>query len=132
MQKYHLHMYTRYSVNTSKSKYTLYTHTLLKYYFFFFYVRYSTLLHLPPLRFHCVGGCWDRTKSPNLQTFKERRLHRLAELIPWNRFLGSLNVYKFGLRTVATLALTARRSNHSARSLSRICMMYLIISSLDQ
>jgi hypothetical protein len=21
--------------------------------------RYSTLLHLPPLRFHCVGGCWD-------------------------------------------------------------------------
>jgi hypothetical protein len=27
--------------------------------FFFFYVRYSTLLHLPPLRFHCVGGCWD-------------------------------------------------------------------------
>jgi hypothetical protein len=27
--------------------------------FSFFYVRYSTLLHLPPLRFHCVGGCWD-------------------------------------------------------------------------
>jgi hypothetical protein len=28
--------------------------------FFLFYVRYSTLLHLPsPLRFHCVGGCWD-------------------------------------------------------------------------
>ncbi len=38
---------------------------------FFFYVLYSTLLHLPPLRFHCVGGCWDRTmdewtiKTPN-------------------------------------------------------------------
>ncbi len=30
---------------------------------FSFYVRYSTLLHLPPLRFHCVGGCWDRTKD---------------------------------------------------------------------
>ncbi len=28
---------------------------------FFLYVLYSTLLHLPPLRFHCVGGCWDRT-----------------------------------------------------------------------
>ncbi len=27
----------------------------------FFYVMYSTLLHLPPLRFHCVRGCWDRT-----------------------------------------------------------------------
>jgi hypothetical protein len=26
-----------------------------------FYVDYSTLLHLPPLRFHCVGGYWDRT-----------------------------------------------------------------------
>ncbi len=24
--------------------------------FFFFYVLYSTLIHLPPLRFHCVGG----------------------------------------------------------------------------
>jgi hypothetical protein len=21
------------------------------------------LLHLPPLRFHCVGGCWDRTQD---------------------------------------------------------------------
>ncbi len=27
----------------------------------FLKVLYSTLLHLPPLRFHCVGGCWDRT-----------------------------------------------------------------------
>jgi hypothetical protein len=30
---------------------------------FFFYVRYSTLLHLPPFRFHCIGGCWDRTQD---------------------------------------------------------------------
>jgi hypothetical protein len=28
-----------------------------------FYVRYSTLILLPPLRFHCVGGCWDRTQE---------------------------------------------------------------------
>jgi hypothetical protein len=21
------------------------------------------LLHLPPLRIYCVGGCWDRTKD---------------------------------------------------------------------
>ncbi len=28
-----------------------------------FYVHYSTLLHLPPLKFHCVGGCWDRTQD---------------------------------------------------------------------
>jgi hypothetical protein len=31
--------------------------------FGFFYLRYSTLLHLPPLRFNCVGGCWDRTQD---------------------------------------------------------------------
>jgi hypothetical protein len=49
--------------------------------FKFFYVRYSSLLRLPPLRFLCFGG-----------------------------LLG----IEFG--TVATLALTAKRSNHSARS----------------
>ncbi len=30
---------------------------------FSFYVRYSTLLHLPLLRFHGVGGCRDRTQE---------------------------------------------------------------------
>ncbi len=30
---------------------------------FFSYELYSTLLHLPPLRFHCVEGCWDRTQD---------------------------------------------------------------------
>jgi hypothetical protein len=30
---------------------------------FIFYVRYSTLLQLPPFRFPCVGGCWDRTQT---------------------------------------------------------------------
>ncbi len=36
---------------------------LFRFFFFFLYVWYSTLLHLPPLRFHCVGGCWDRTQD---------------------------------------------------------------------
>jgi hypothetical protein len=31
--------------------------------FFYYDVRYSTLLHLPLLRFHCVGGCQDRTQD---------------------------------------------------------------------
>jgi hypothetical protein len=31
--------------------------------FISFYVRYSTLLYPPPLRFRCVGGCWDRTQD---------------------------------------------------------------------
>ncbi len=30
---------------------------------FFSYILYWTLLHLPPLRFHCVGGCWDRIED---------------------------------------------------------------------
>jgi hypothetical protein len=33
------------------------------------------------------------------------RLHSLVELIPWNRFLGSFQVLKIGLWTVATAAL---------------------------
>jgi hypothetical protein len=36
-------------------------------YLFFGYllkkVLHSTLLHLPPLRFHCAGGCWDLTQD---------------------------------------------------------------------
>ena len=27
------------------------------------YILYSTLLYLPPLRFHCVGGCWDEAQD---------------------------------------------------------------------
>jgi len=33
-------------------------------FFFLFHVQYSTLLHLPPLRFHCVVGC--RYMNPGL------------------------------------------------------------------
>ncbi len=29
--------------------------------------------------------------------YRPARLHRLAEFIPWNRFLGSINVQKYGL-----------------------------------
>jgi hypothetical protein len=30
-------------------------------------------------------------------SYRPARLHSLAELVPWNRFLGSLKVKKFGL-----------------------------------
>ncbi len=33
-------------------------------------------------------------------THRPARLHRLAESVPCNRFLGSLNGYKFGLTSV--------------------------------
>jgi hypothetical protein len=29
----------------------------------FFLVLYLTLLHLPLLRFHCAGGCWNRNQD---------------------------------------------------------------------
>ncbi len=32
-------------------------------FFGFLYVLYSTLFHLPLLRFHCVGGCWDQSQD---------------------------------------------------------------------
>jgi hypothetical protein len=31
--------------------------------FLIFFVLYSAPLHLPPLRFHCADGCWDRTQD---------------------------------------------------------------------
>ncbi len=31
--------------------------------FFLSFLLYSALLHLPPLRFHCADGCWDRTQD---------------------------------------------------------------------
>jgi hypothetical protein len=31
--------------------------------FFSFSLQHSALLHLPPLRFHCADGCWDRTQD---------------------------------------------------------------------
>jgi hypothetical protein len=43
--------------------------TLAKYFFLkrdffgFFQHLVNTALSAPPLRFHCVGGCWDRTQG---------------------------------------------------------------------
>jgi hypothetical protein len=43
-------------------------------------------------------GWWNRfLGSLNVYNYG-LRLHWLAELVPWNRFLGSLNIYKYGLR----------------------------------
>jgi hypothetical protein len=35
-----------------------------------YYVLYSTLFHLPSLRFHCVGGCWDQSSEGLAALFK--------------------------------------------------------------
>jgi hypothetical protein len=31
----------------------------IEFIFYIFFGLYSTQHRLPPLRFHCVGGCWD-------------------------------------------------------------------------
>ncbi len=36
-------------------------------------------------------------------TYRPTRSHKMAESIPWNQFLGSLNVYKFGPRPLTNV-----------------------------
>jgi hypothetical protein len=67
--------------------------------FFLFYVHYSILLHLTPLRFHCVA-----TQSEEAGTEP---------------------------RIVATLALTARRSNNSARSHPHLARSHPLVNLLS-
>ncbi len=38
--------------------------------------------------------------------YRPARLHRMAESIPWNQFLDSLNVYKFGLRMLTNVLIS--------------------------
>ncbi len=40
-----------------------------------------------------------RNRVGNGLSYRPARLHRLAEYIPWNRFLGSLKVSKYSLRS---------------------------------
>jgi hypothetical protein len=49
--------------NLSPIKAVLLFHFNIFWGIFYFYVLYPTLLHLPPLRFHCADGCWDRTQD---------------------------------------------------------------------
>ena len=42
-------------------------------------------------------------------SYRPARLHRLTEFIPWNRFLGSINVLKYGLSTPGTMSARRKR-----------------------
>ncbi len=50
-------------LSSSASPYTFCSDSPSPFIFIFFFVLYSALLHLPPLRFHCADGCWDRTQD---------------------------------------------------------------------
>ncbi len=59
---------------------------------FSFYVRYLTLLHLPSLRFHYVGGCWDRNLGQLwLQHWLSDALTTLLDLIHKHCKISSTN-----------------------------------------
>jgi hypothetical protein len=49
---------------------------------------------------HCAGifkqSMGARNRVGIVLSYRPARLHRLAELIPWNRFLGSLTVKNWG------------------------------------
>jgi hypothetical protein len=51
----------------------------------FFHVRYSTLRHLPPLRFRCVVGCWDRTQDCCDCCIESQTLYHLDRSPPHTR-----------------------------------------------
>ena len=69
-----LSLITSHAISTSRAEHTTsymsyqQTKTFFIYIFWgffssFFFVHYSALLHLPPLRFHCADGCWDPTQD---------------------------------------------------------------------
>jgi hypothetical protein len=60
-------------------------------FFWMFSALYSTLLHLPPLRFHCVVGCYDRTQGRCDFGIGFRRSNYLARSHPQTLLL-TLNV----------------------------------------
>ncbi len=78
---------------------------------FSFYVRYSTLLHLTPLRFRCVGGCWDRTQdSCDYCSNHSARSHPLLGQI--SSTLGQIS----STTRLDLIHYSARSHPHSARS----------------
>ncbi len=63
---------------------------------------------------------WFQPGGPVQQPYllyRPARLHSLAESIPRNRFLGSINVYKYGLGIPPPPCLTPSVSFHSASHL---------------
>jgi hypothetical protein len=51
-------------------------------------------------------------------SYRPARLHNLAELVPWNRFLGSLKVQKFWLGNILTAPQTRGLQRRAACPLS--------------
>jgi hypothetical protein len=76
---------------------------VLEYYFTSDPVKFPGLLtkYICKHSVNCAGifkqSMGARNRAEIGLSYRPARLHSLAELIPWNRFLGSLKVEKFGL-----------------------------------
>jgi hypothetical protein len=77
--------------------------------------EFVNLLRSPRIDYQSGG----QVRHPYL-SYRPDRLHRLAELIPRNQFLGSLNVYKYGHRRnnasqlICVFFICRQRNNYSA------------------
>ncbi len=79
---------------------SLFTTAILDWIFYICNLQYSTLLHLPPLRFHCAGGCWDWTQECcdfgiGSQTLTTRLdlVHVYLYPVAWRVFLNTVDIH---------------------------------------
>jgi hypothetical protein len=78
--------------------------------------EFVNLLRSPGIYYQPCGS----VRQPYL-SYRPVRLHRLAESTPWDRFLVSLNVYKFGLR---------RRQNYTVGTMTMFYVKIVLMQSL--
>ncbi len=71
--------------------------------FFLITLVRTVLLHMPPIRFHCVGGCWDRRTYNSCNV-----LHRQSDV----------------LTTRLDLIHNARSSNSSTAVCTIVCLFF--------
>jgi len=105
----------------------------------FFFVLYSTLLHLPPLRFHCADGCWDRTQDScnwciGSQTLTIARLSQLP-LIKDTKIIVdsgvSIKSYSYPEEVVMIFFTDAQHRNVSADPATLPLILFLFLYGLN-
>jgi hypothetical protein len=95
-----------------------------------FYVLYSTLLHLQPLRFHWVGGCFDRTSDFCVLAVRLSNYSARSQKLTWLSFVSFILLNLVFARSTNSVYF------YSAES-TKMCRLYreratpLIISSVE-
>ncbi len=75
---------------------------------------YSTLLRLPPLRFHCIRGCWDRTVATSASVVRRQKYKTLLKLV---KNLVDIQIYH---------SLSFLYSNYCQFSILQICTLFVL------